>query len=75
MDDATLEPAELSRAPWRTSNYSGDGHQCLAVADLADRIAVPNSNEPHAGTMFFTQGQARGLVKAIKGVEFNDLCG
>ncbi len=69
--------ADLSRAAWRTSSYSGGGNgggQCVEVAVLEDgRIAVRNSKRPGDGVVFFTRAEMAAWIKGVKNAEFDDL--
>ncbi|MPZ67088.1 MAG: DUF397 domain-containing protein [Pseudonocardiaceae bacterium] len=73
-----MSRAELSRARWRTSSYSGGnnggGGQCVEVAALQDgRIAVRNSKRPDGAVLFFTRAEMAAWIKGVKNAEFDDL--
>jgi|AntDryMetagUQ889_1029465.scaffolds.fasta_scaffold03053_4 hypothetical protein len=65
---------ELDAAPWRKSSFSGDQGACVETAPLADgRIAVRNSSDREAGTVFFTRAEMDAWIKGCKAGEFDDL--
>ncbi|MFH9372826.1 DUF397 domain-containing protein [Streptomyces anulatus] len=74
----TSEPSsqqeELTSAPWRKSSFSGDQGACVEAAPLRDgRIAMRNSNNPGAGTVFFTRTEMEAWLQGVKAGEFDDL--
>jgi hypothetical protein len=67
----------LARANWRKSSYSGSGGtgggNCIEIAPLADgTIALRNSNNPQAGTLFFTPTEMHAWIKDCKAGKFDD---
>lgn len=68
----------LAHVEWRKSSFSGGsnggGGQCAEAAVCPDgRIAVRNSNDPAAGTVFFTRAEMGAWINGIKNGEFDDL--
>lgn len=57
---------------WRTSSFSNNG-TCVEVADLGDEIALRNSNDPDAGTLYFTRAEMKAWLAGCKAGEFDDL--
>lgn len=63
---------------WRKSSFSGPnnggGTECVEVSALPDgRIALRNSNDPGAGTLYFTRAEMDAWIKGVKAGEFDDL--
>jgi hypothetical protein len=68
----------LTQARWRKSSFStggsNGGGDCVETAALPDgRIAVRNSKDPEAGTVFFTRTEIAAWLKGVKAGEFDDL--
>jgi hypothetical protein len=64
---------ELISAPWRKSTFSGDAG-CVELAPLGDgRIAMRDSKDPDAGTLFFTRREMDAWIQGAKAGEFDDL--
>ena len=68
----------LASASWRKSSFSGGGGNgsgdCVEVAPLPDgTIAVRNSKNPKAGTVFFTPSELGAFLQGVKAGEFDDL--
>lgn len=61
-------------AAWRKSSFSDAGGECVEVAPQPDgTIAVRNSNNPDAGTVYFTRAEMDAWLKGVKAGEFDDL--
>jgi hypothetical protein len=74
-DDSTGgAPCGLGEAEWRKSTFSGAG-ECLIVAEIGAEIAVRNSNDPRATTLFFARRGLATLIAGTKAGEFDDLSG
>jgi phosphoribosyl-AMP cyclohydrolase len=59
---------------WRISSFSGDQGSCVELALARDgRVAVRNSNDRDAGTVFFTRREMEAWVRGAKAGEFDDL--
>jgi uncharacterized protein DUF397 len=59
---------------WRISSFSADQGACVELAALPDgRVAVRNSNDRDAGTVFFTRREMDAWLKGAKAGEFDDL--
>lgn len=67
--------AERSGLAWRKSSFSGgNGGSCVEAAPLPDgRVAVRNSNDPAAGTVYFTRAEIHAFLQGAKAGEFDDL--
>lgn len=67
-------PGQFADLDWRISSFSGQGSSCVAVARMDDgRVAVRNSNHPHAGTAVFTQAEWAAFAAGMDAGEFDDL--
>jgi hypothetical protein len=63
-----------SSAQWRTSSFSGNNGTCVEVISLpGSRIAMRNSNHPHAGVVLFTRTEMNAWINGVKAGEFDDL--
>jgi hypothetical protein len=64
----TPSGADLSRANWHTSSYSGgNGGQCVEVArDLPRVVAVRDSKARQEGTLIFSRAAWAGFVTSLK---------
>jgi hypothetical protein len=61
---------DLAGAPWRTSSHSSDnGGECVAVADLAETIAVRDSKHPDGGILEFPRSRWRDFIDGVKSGE------
>jgi hypothetical protein len=72
MTTDTVKPTVQAEAQWRKSSFS-PANNCVEVADLADAIAVRNSNHPDAGTLTFTRAEMAAWIDGCKAGEFDDL--
>lgn len=72
MTTDTVKPTAQAEAQWRKSSFS-PANNCVEVADLADAIAVRNSNHPDAGTLTFTRAEMAAWIHGCKAGEFDDL--
>jgi hypothetical protein len=61
-------------ARWRTSSFSAGG-DCVSFADHGDHIAVRDSKDPDAGTLFLTRAEMRAWIQGVKAGEYDDLVG
>jgi hypothetical protein len=58
---------------WRVSTFS-TGANCVAVRVAADGdVAVRNSNNPDAGTLYFTRAEIAAWIAGCKAGDFDDL--
>jgi hypothetical protein len=72
-DDSTGgAPCGLGNLLWRKSTFSGPG-ECLIVAEIEGKIAVRNSNDPKAATLFFARPGLAAWIAGTKAGEFDDL--
>ena len=64
----SLQHADLSRAVWRKSSYSGgNGGQCVEVAqDLPALVAVRDSKDPDGGRLILTPAAWTAFVDLVK---------
>ena len=64
----TPSGADLSRANWHTSSYSGgNGGQCVEVAvDLPGVVVVRDSKARQEGTLIFSRTAWAGFVSSVK---------
>ncbi|MGW0758804.1 DUF397 domain-containing protein [Streptomyces sp. NPDC002814] len=53
---------------WRKSSYSGsgDGNNCVEIANLHTRVAIRDSKTPAQGTLSFPAGTFTSFVNNIK---------
>ncbi|WKX70399.1 DUF397 domain-containing protein [Streptomyces sp. XD-27] len=64
-------PPEHESAAWRKSSYSGQGGNCLEVADnFRDVVPVRDSKDPHGPALVFSAGSWSSFVAAVKRGEF-----
>lgn len=63
--DNDLTELDLSRAPWRTSSYSGNGGNCVEVAAAGD-IMVRDTKDRSAGTLRFTLSAWRAFLDDVR---------
>ena len=64
--------ADLSRAAWRKSSYSGgNGGQCVEVAtNLPGFVAIRDSKDPEGAKLLFTSGEWAAFIARARGGEF-----
>ncbi len=69
----TTQRADLSRAVWQKSSYSGsNGGQCVEVArNLPGVVAVRDSKDPDGPRLVFTAGEWRAFSDGVRQGEFN----
>lgn len=61
----TDEP-DLSRAPWRTSTYSGGNGDCVEIAELGTVIAVRDSKDRQGPKLVVGADEWRGFVADVR---------
>ncbi|MEE1788609.1 Scr1 family TA system antitoxin-like transcriptional regulator [Streptomyces sp. SP17BM10] len=65
---------DLTGAPWRKSSYSGNGGQCIEVADgYAGVMPVRDSKDPQGPALVFPAEAWRSFVSAVQAGEFGDV--
>lgn len=58
---------DLSRALWRKSSRSGQGGQCVELAQNVPGVgAVRDSKNPDQAALMFTPDQLRGFLTTVK---------
>ncbi|CAM5584906.1 DUF397 domain-containing protein [Streptomyces abikoensis] len=59
----------MNSAIWRKSNYSGQGGNCLEMADVAAAGAIPirDSKEPYGPALVFSTRAWAAFVSYLKG--------
>ncbi|MCQ8772550.1 DUF397 domain-containing protein [Streptomyces telluris] len=65
-----MYPPRLREAIWRKSSYSGQGGNCLEIADAATTAAaipVRDSKNPHGPALVFATGAWAVFVSHVKG--------
>ena len=65
---------KVSDSDFGTSSYSNPGgiiSTCVAVARKPQGVAVRNSNDPTANTVFFTHDEWKAFVSGTKAGEFD----
>ncbi|MEU6057184.1 DUF397 domain-containing protein [Streptomyces sp. NPDC047097] len=60
-----MKDAEVARAQWRKSSYSGGNGQCVEVAQLTDAVALRDSKEPQGPTLAFTPPGFAAFVRGV----------
>ena len=53
---------------WRKSSYSGsgDGNNCVEIANLHTRVAIRDSKAPAQGTLSFQAGTFTAFISNLK---------
>jgi hypothetical protein len=57
---------DLSRAAWRKSTYSGNGGDCVEVADVGPAIAVRDSKDPEGPHLDFSAHEWQAFVTGLR---------
>ena len=66
-----LSPTELARAPWRKSTRSTSANGCVEAAQLAGRVGVRDSRDPHGPVQLYTARQWTRFITAIRTSELD----
>ncbi|MGK5549181.1 DUF397 domain-containing protein [Streptomyces sp. URMC 127] len=63
-----MYPPSLRAARWRKSSYSGQGGNCLEIADAATAGAIPirDSKEPYGPALVFSTSAWAAFVSHLK---------
>ncbi|MFD2490994.1 DUF397 domain-containing protein [Amycolatopsis jiangsuensis] len=61
-----MPDADLSRAHWRKSSFSGGGNDCVEVAFVDGGAAVRDSKNPAGGALRLPAAGWRGLLAAVR---------
>ncbi|MFF1908603.1 Scr1 family TA system antitoxin-like transcriptional regulator [Kitasatospora sp. NPDC058218] len=65
---------DLTGAPWRKSSYSGNGGQCIEVADgYAGIMPVRDSKDPEGPALVFPADAFAAFVASVKAGEFGEV--
>ncbi len=68
----STDRAELARANWRTSTYSGNYGNCVQVAHLSDgHRAVRDSQRPTGPALIFTLAEWAAFTASVRDGEFD----
>lgn len=59
---------ELGNAAWRKSSYSGQGGDCVEIADGRGTIGVRDSTRPDGPGLVFPAGAWGAFVAGVKAV-------
>ncbi|HUY52143.1 MAG TPA: DUF397 domain-containing protein [Streptosporangiaceae bacterium] len=62
--------ADLTRATWRKSSFSGAAQDCVEIGDLPGAVGVRDSKDPGGPALVFAPDAWRTFVTGIKGGEF-----
>jgi hypothetical protein len=60
---------QLAFALWRKSSYSESANGCVEAADLAGRVGVRDSRDPHGPVQLYTTRQWSHFVSAVRSGE------
>jgi hypothetical protein len=68
-----VQPAEIARASWRKSSWSGYNGNCVEVSGLTDgRVAVRDTKDRAAGpALVFTRPEWDAFIAGAKSGEFD----
>jgi hypothetical protein len=61
-----MEAADLSRAGWRKSRYSGGNGNCVEAASTGSVVAVRDSLDPDGPRLAFAPSAWRTFAAAVK---------
>lgn len=66
-----MDTPELEYAAWRKSSYSGQGGNCVEVADgFAGVLPVRDSKDPQGPALVFPAAAWRSFVAGVRAAEF-----
>lgn len=63
----------MSQIAWRKASFSDPDGACFVVAEVAEGIAVRNSNRPTEPTIILDRSQFAALLEGIKAGELDHL--
>jgi Domain of unknown function (DUF397) len=63
---SSTEAADLARAEWRKSSYSGGGNQCVEVARIGGEVAVRDSKNDGGGHLRFSAAGWEAFLDDIR---------
>ncbi|HUY48279.1 MAG TPA: DUF397 domain-containing protein [Streptosporangiaceae bacterium] len=64
--------ANLARATWRKSSYSGGSGNCVEIAgNLPGGVGVRDSKDPSGPALIFTSRAWRAFIAGVKNGEYN----
>jgi hypothetical protein len=67
----TPREADVSRARWRKSSYSGGNGECVEVAGSGRLVAVRDSKDPDGPELVFAPGDWRAFTVSVKAGGFD----
>lgn len=62
---------DLSRAVWRKSRQSGNGNDCVEVANLDQFVGIRDSKDPEGPKLALTRADWRALVARVRDGAFD----
>ncbi|MEV5411610.1 DUF397 domain-containing protein [Thermopolyspora sp. NPDC052614] len=63
--------ADLSKATWRKSSFSGDGASCVEVAATKDVIAIRDTKNRAGGILTFRPDEWHAFIVTVKQASCN----
>jgi hypothetical protein len=66
-----VNEVDLSRAVWRKSRRSGNGNECVEVANLDHIVAVRDSKNPNGPKLALTSADWRALIARVRDGAFD----
>lgn len=69
----TTDHAAIPEGTWRKSSFSGQGGDCVELADLGERVGVRDSKDPDGPRLQFTRSEMRAFLDGCAAGEFDDL--
>lgn len=61
------------RTKWRKSSFSGQGGECVELAEAGDAVLVRDSKDPDGPRLRFTRAEMLAFLQGAKAGEFDDL--
>ncbi|GAA1936949.1 DUF397 domain-containing protein [Kitasatospora viridis] len=64
---------DLTGASWRKSTHSGNGGDCVEVADgIPGVVPVRDSKNPNGGSLIFSTASFAAFVESVRAGEFGE---